>query len=95
MKKKFKNLEKFIDILVEHEKENPFCLFPAPIQTEFMIDCLTEALLGPNYYIELPCSSPQSNTVILDEILRKYSRDYRKLIRKRKKELKGENKSKL
>lgn len=32
MMKEFKKIEKFIDILVEHERENPKELFPPPIK---------------------------------------------------------------
>lgn len=86
--KEFKKLENFIDILVEHEKKEPFPLYPPPINAQFALDCLTEALLGPDYYVALPMCNNQANTEILDAILRTYSRDYRKLVKKKQKELK-------
>lgn len=85
----YKKLEKFIDILVQHEKDNPKELYPPAITPQFALDCLTEALLGTDYYIVLPCGNTQGNTIILDDILRTYSPAYRKLIKKTQKELRS------
>lgn len=83
--KKFPKLNSFINILIN--SDDP--LFPSPIEAQFAIGCLTEALLGQDYYIVLPCSNEQGNTEILDAILRNYSKDYRKLIKKKQKELRS------
>ena len=40
------------------------------------IDFLTDYLLGPDYYIVDPVSPRQANTIIVDEILQKYSKLY-------------------
>lgn len=87
MKKNYKKLEEFINILVEHEKSNPKELYPPTIDPQFVIDCLCEVFLGPDYYIVLPCGNAQGNTIILDEILRTHSRKYRKLVKRKQKEL--------
>lgn len=39
-----KKCEKFLEILVEHDRINPQDLFPPPIESQFALDCLTEAL---------------------------------------------------
>lgn len=88
MKKKFKRLEEFIDILVE-DKKRGFFLTDPPITGQFAFDCLVEALLASDYYVTFPASTEQCNTVLLDKILRIYSKDYRKLIKKKQKELKS------
>ncbi len=85
-KKKFKQLEEFINILVEDEKKGYFLSAPS-ITGQFAFDCLIEAFLGPDYYITWPISTGQCNAVILDKILRTHSQDYRKLIKKKQKEL--------
>lgn len=85
--KKYNYLQQFIEILVNHEKENTYNLFPPCVEAQFTVDCLCEALLGPDYYFVLPCCVTQGNTIILDEILRTYSKEYRKLIKKKQKEL--------
>lgn len=90
--KSFKKLEEFINILIKHERENPSELFPPPISAQFAFDCLVEALLGPDYYIVLPCNNEQGNTELLDAILKTYSRDYRRLVKKKQKELKQNDK---
>lgn len=87
--KRYKKLEEFINILVKHDQENPHELFPPCINTQFAIDCLCEAFLGPDYYITLPCGNAQGNTIILDEILRTHSKKYRKLVKRKQKELRG------
>lgn len=90
--KKYKKLEEFINILVEHERKNPQELYPPAINGQFAFDCLAEAFLGPDYSIVLPCCNDQGNTIELDEILRKYSRAYRKLIKNKQKELRKHGK---
>ncbi len=85
-KKKFDRLEEFINILVEDEKKGYFISCPS-IEGQFALDCLSQALLGPDYYIAWPISVGQCNVVILDTILKKYSRDYRRLVKKKQKEL--------
>ncbi len=85
MTKKFKRLEEFIDIL-EEDKKRGFFLSAPSITGQFAFDCLVEALLAPDYYVTFPASTEQCNTVLLDKILRIYSKDYLKLI---KKETKG------
>lgn len=87
MMKKYNYLQQFIEILVNHGKENPYDLCPPCVDAQFTVDCLCEALLGPDYYFALPCCTTQGNAIILDEILRTYSKEYRKLIKKKQKEL--------
>lgn len=85
--KKFKKLEEFINILVEHERNTPRNIFPPAIDGQFAFDCVIEALLGPDYYFVLPCGRAQGNTIELYDILRKYSKEYRKLVKNKQKEI--------
>ena len=89
MTKKFDRLEEFIEILVQYEREDPFPIFAPSIDAQFAINCLTEGLLGPDYYISVPVCNGQANAIILDEILRTYSKDYRRLVKKKQKELRN------
>lgn len=45
------------------------------------VNKLAEYLLGKDYYIVDPIHSEQANDVIVDDILKKYSRRYRKELR--------------
>lgn len=48
------------------------------ISSQEAIYGLCDYLLGENYYIVDPVSSAQANAIIVDEILCKYSKKYRK-----------------
>lgn len=61
---------------------------PPAITAQFAVDCLGEAFLGPDYYITGPCCNAQCNTIILDAILSKYSKTYKKLVKQKRKERK-------
>lgn len=76
--------------MIEHEQVD--LIFPPPISNQFTIDCLIEASLGPDYYVVLPMNNNQANAEILDAILRKYSREYNKLVKKKQKELRRNGK---
>ena len=70
--------EKFFKIL-----ENRECgIFPSSTPPLLALEVLVEYLLGEDWYVVDPLSSGQCNTVIVDTILKKYSKQYRKDIKK-------------
>lgn len=49
-----------------------------PMEAQKAIDFLQNYLLGEDWYVTVPESTQQVNTVIVFEILMKYSREFRK-----------------
>jgi hypothetical protein len=75
--------EKFLTIL----DDDTFGILMAPTNPQLAIAVLTDNLLGENYYIPAPISNEQANTAIVHEILMRYSRKYRKTIKRHIKQM--------
>lgn len=82
------NKKKFIEIL----KDDSYGIFLAPTNAQLAVNILCEYLLGEGWYSGDPVSNEQVNTEIVDCILDKYSREYRKDIRKERRRLYGDKK---
>jgi len=52
-----------------------------PLSSGDAIQTLVKYLLGEDYYIVDPVNGEQGNAIIVDDILRKYSRKYRKQLK--------------
>ena len=61
--------------MTREDKDN---MFPVPLNAQKALDFLMTYLLGPDYYVVDPICNEQSNVIIVDEILTKYSKEYRK-----------------
>ena len=72
------NKEKFFEIL----KDDTYGICHAPTDEKLALQVLVDYLLGEDWYIATSISQGQANTCIVDEILRKYSKQYRKDIKK-------------
>lgn len=70
--------ERFLEVLVD----NTYGVLPAPISSQVALQVLVEYLLGEDWCVALPASQEQINTAIVDNILQKYSREYRKDLKK-------------
>lgn len=87
------SVQQFIDKLLEHqnkENEKPYFerdICPMTTDAQFIVNCLCDVFLGENWYVTFPLHTTQVNTCILDEILYKYYKPYRKYISKKNKEL--------
>lgn len=86
---KSKNIQEFVDVLYKFELENPDELCPPGTNPQLVVDCLCDVFLGTGWYIVMPVNTKQANTVILNEILRKHSKEFRKLVKEKRKECKG------
>ena len=51
---------------------------PESISGQEALNILTKYLLGEDWYIVDPINQAQANTIIVDEILSKYSKKYKK-----------------
>lgn len=70
-------------------KDYQFELCDPPIDAQFALDLIFKTLVDDKenypYLTELPESTEQTNSIMLHLILKKYSRKYRKFIKKRRK----------
>ena len=57
-------------------------MFPPPLEPQKAIDFLEQYLLGEDWYIVNPLTTAQANVEIVHEILYRYSRKYRKEVKK-------------
>ena len=83
----FNGFQKRID---EWYKDKEFELCDPPIDAQFALDLIFKTLVDDkenyDYLTTMPESTKQTNSIMLDLILRKYSRKYRKYVKKRRKE---------
>lgn len=90
-KPKSDNIRKFVDIQYQFRVEHPKDLCPPETDPQLVVNCLCDVFLGPDWYVAFPIGPKQVNTIILDEILRAHSMEYRKLIEEAKRKVR-ENK---
>lgn len=87
------SIQAFIDKLKAHnEEENRKVimrsdLFPIATEPQEALQILCDLFLGEKWYVGFPLGVKQVNTLIVDEILYKYSRQYRKAVKKYEKEV--------
>jgi hypothetical protein len=85
----FDGFQKRID---EWYKDKEFELCDPPIDAQFALDLIFKTLVDDkenyDYLTTISESTEQTNSIKLDLILRKYSRKYRKYVKKRRKESK-------
>ena len=74
----------------EWYKNKEFELCDPPIDAQFALDLIFKTLIDDKYYYPylttMPETTEQTNSIMLDLILKKYSRAYRKYLRKLRKE---------
>ena len=61
--------------------------FPAGISDAEFREFIIDYLLGRDWYVVAPCSTPQTNEIALIEILKKYSKEYRKEVKRYNREM--------
>ena len=57
-------------------------IFPVGISDAEFREFIIDYLLGRDWYVIDPLSTPQTNEIALGEILKKYSKEYRKEVKK-------------
>ena len=81
----FDGFQKKID---EWYKNEDFELCDPPISAQFALDLIFKTLVDDRedypYLTTMPESTEQTNSIMLDLIIRKYSRKYRKYLQKQK-----------
>ena len=63
--------------LFEIFENSDYGLFPAPMSAQFAINILCDYLLGDDFYIADPVSQEQANTLVIFNILKHYSKEFR------------------
>lgn len=81
----FDGFQKRID---EWYKDKEFELCDPPIDAQFALDLIFKTLVDDkenyDYLTTIPESTQQTNSIMLDLILRKYNRKYRKYVKKKR-----------
>lgn len=84
------SFEGFTNKINDWYDNNEFELCDPPIDPQYALDLIFKTLIDDKehypYLTTIPESTEQTNSIMLDLILRKYSRAYRKYLRKNKKE---------
>ncbi len=78
MKKKSYKYNKGFEAMRDNICDTSCGLCPAPMKAQEALDILTSYLLGDNWYTALPINPEQSNAIITELILDKYSKKWRK-----------------
>lgn len=84
-KKPSENIQRFVDMLYHFEKNHPDELCPPETEPQLIVNCLCDVFLGADWYTVMPLNTKQVNTIILNEILRKHSKEFNKLVAEKRK----------
>lgn len=84
------SFEGFTKRINDWYKDKEFELCDPPIDAQFALDLLFKTLVDDKenypYLTTMPESTEQTNSIMLDLILRKYSKEYRRYLKKKEKE---------
>ena len=78
MKTKEYKYNKGFEPLKENICTTDYGLLPAPMEAQQALDILTSYLLGDDWYYAGSCNVEQCNTIVVEQILDKYSKKWRK-----------------
>ena len=77
MKRPYK-YNKGFETLKENICTTDYGLCPAPMKPQQALDALTSYLLGDDWYTVMPLSVEQCNAIVVEQILDKYSKKWRR-----------------
>ena len=75
--KKYKYNNSF-EVMKENIEDTSCGLCPAPMDAQLAINILTDYLLGEDWYVVTPMNTKQVNACVVEQILDKYSKQWRK-----------------
>ena len=75
--KKHKYNKSFED-LKENICDTSYGIYPAPMDAQVALDILSDYLLGDDWYFAGSCSVEQGNAIVVEQILDKYSKQWKK-----------------
>ena len=79
-------MKSYVDWFIENKEPDNLC--DPPLDPQLALLFLCDYLLGEDWYVAMPESQKQVNSAIVDEILFKYSKQYRKEVKEYSKKLK-------
>ena len=78
-------MKSYVDWFTENKEPDNLC--DPPLDSQLALQFLCDYLLGEDWYVVMPESQKQVNSAIVDEILFKYSKQYRKEVKEYSKTL--------
>lgn len=78
-------MKSYVDWFTENKEPDNVC--DPPLDPQLALQFLCDYLLGEHWYVVMPESQKQVNSAIVDEILFKYSKQYRKEVKEYSKKL--------
>lgn len=78
MKTKEYKYNRAFEPLKENICTTDYGLLPAPMDAQQALDILTSYLLGADWYVAASMSTEQCNAIVVEQILDKYSKRWRK-----------------
>lgn len=79
-------MKSYVDWFTENKAPDNLC--DPPLDPQSALQFLCDYLLGEDWYVVMPESQKQVNSAIVDEILFKYSKQYRKEVKEYSKNIK-------
>ena len=58
--------------------DTSYGIYPAPMDAQVALDILSDYLLGDDWYFAGSCSVEQGNAIVVEQILDKYSKQWKK-----------------
>ena len=78
-------MKSYVDWFTENKESGNLC--DPPLDPQLALQFLCDYLLGEDWHVVMPESQKQVNSAIVDEILFKYSKQYRKEVKEYSKKL--------
>ena len=69
---------KSFDVMRENIEDTSYGICPAPMDAQLALNILTNYLLGEDWYVVMPMNTKQVNACVVEQILDKYSKQWRK-----------------
>ena len=77
---------KAFEAIRENIEDTSCGICPAPMDAQLALNILTDYLLGEDWYVVMPMNTKQVNACVVEQILDKYSRQWRRDWKKYEKE---------
>lgn len=69
---------KAFEAIRENIEDTSYGLCPAPMDAQLALNILTDYLLGEDWYVVMPMNTKQVNACVVEQILDKYSKIWKK-----------------
>ena len=69
---------KSFDVMRENIEDTSYGICSAPMDAQLALNILTDYLLGEDWYVVMPMNTKQVNACVVEQILDKYSKRWKK-----------------